>query len=154
MRSPLATIACACLLLGGCSKSAEDSANPLLGKDAECLELFARSNALYCDIREDERESQAKGTPRRHTDYEVADAAYLLKATGERCAIDTTYVTECSAKAGQWLQKARAKAAKPWSQRPRSAQARRQLRQFAAQPEAAGFVVGLARPVEIQSHRW
>ncbi len=30
-----------------------------------------------------------------------------------RCAIDTTYVTECSAKAGQWLQKARAKAAKP-----------------------------------------
>ncbi|MCA4128577.1 hypothetical protein LDY98_20235, partial [Pseudomonas aeruginosa] len=24
-----------------------------------------------------------------------------------------TYVTECSAKAGQWLQKARAKAAKP-----------------------------------------
>lgn len=82
MRSPLATIACACLLLGGCSKSAEDSANPLLGKDAECLELFARSNALYCDIREDERESQAKGTPRRHTDYEVADAAYLLKATG------------------------------------------------------------------------
>ncbi|BAT66654.1 hypothetical protein L4O78_003592 [Pseudomonas aeruginosa] len=113
MRSPFATIACACLLLGGCSKSAEDSANPLLGKDAECLELFARSNALYCDIREDERESQAKGTPRRHTDYEVADAAYLLKATGERCAIDTTYVTECSAKAGQWLQKARAKAAKP-----------------------------------------
>lgn len=107
MRSPLATIACACLLLGGCSKSAEDSANPLLGKDAECLELFARSNALYCDIREDERESQAKGTPRRHTDYEVADAAYLLKATGERCAIDTTYVTECSAKAGQWLQKRR-----------------------------------------------
>ncbi len=82
MRSPLATIACACLLLGGCSKSAEDSANPLLGKDAECLELFARSNALYCDIREDERESQANGTPRRHTDYEVADAAYLLKATG------------------------------------------------------------------------
>ncbi|MGV8308045.1 hypothetical protein ACV346_30655, partial [Pseudomonas aeruginosa] len=71
------------------------------------------SNALYCDIREDERESQANGTPCRHTDYEVADAAYLLKATGERCAIDTTYVTECSAKAGQWLQKARAKAAKP-----------------------------------------
>lgn len=100
MRSPLATIACACLLLGGCSKSAEDSANPLLGKDAECLELFARSNALYCDIREDERESQANGTPRRHTDYEVADAAYLLKATGERCAIDTTYVTECSARPG------------------------------------------------------
>ncbi|MGV8161497.1 hypothetical protein ACV33M_31955, partial [Pseudomonas aeruginosa] len=26
MRSPLATIACACLLLGGCSKSAEQQA--------------------------------------------------------------------------------------------------------------------------------
>ncbi|AVK05212.1 MULTISPECIES: hypothetical protein [Pseudomonas aeruginosa group] len=113
MRRPMTMIACACLLLGGCSDPDERSANPLLGKDAECLELFARSNALYCAIREDERESQENGSPRRHSDYEVADAAYLLKATGERCAIDTTYVMECSAQAGQWLRAARDKAAKP-----------------------------------------
>ncbi len=113
MRSPLATIACACLLLGGCSKSAEDSANPLLGKDAECLELFARSNALYCDIREGR--TRIPGERYAAPAHRLRGSRCRLPAQGhrERCAIDTTYVTECSAKAGQWLQKARAKAAKP-----------------------------------------
>ncbi len=68
MRSPLATIACACLLLGGCSKSAEDSANPLLGKDAECLELFARLQAL----------TRRGGNHESHSQMRIADLSIDL----------------------------------------------------------------------------
>ncbi|HBN8473952.1 TPA: hypothetical protein L3709_006149 [Pseudomonas aeruginosa] len=112
MRRSITMIACACLLLGGCSDPDAHSVNPLLGKNAECLELFARSNALYCDIRKDERESQVNGTPRRYSDYEVADAVYSLTVTHGDCVIDPDFVTDCSAQAGQWVRQARDKAPK------------------------------------------
>ena len=87
---------------------------PVLGKDAECLELFARSNAR-CTATSARTNAKSRRRVRRAGTHRLRGSRCRLPAQGhrERCAIDTTYVTGVFGEAGRWLQKARAKAAKP-----------------------------------------